>query len=156
MATRKLTRKRRRLFLEKLEASGNISAAARHAGLNRQALYEARDADHGFSAEWDEAELRFFDAAASEHARRALVGDERVRSRVTRTVKPDGSVVEERVEERITVKSDRLLAHLLDRRHPVFRAAAARREVTGEGGGPVNFSGLELVIVDPADPPPIE
>lgn len=154
MAGRKFTRKRRRTFLDKLAASGNISAAAAAAGLSRSRLYELRETDPEFALQWEDAEFRFLDSAANEEARRALVGDERVTIRETTKQYKDGTIVTERVEERTKVKSDRLLAHLLDRRHPEFRRAAARRELTGEGGGPIKFDGVEFVVVDPAAPAP--
>lgn len=44
------------LFLKELEASKNVSAAARAAGFRqRQPLYTLRDRDHTFRARWDAA-----------------------------------------------------------------------------------------------------
>jgi len=135
MARRKaFTKKRRASFLEKLEKSGNVSAASREAGVNRQYMYERRADDPEFAAAWDAAEQTFLDAAASEEARRALMGDVRTRRRTSTIRFADGSTKTEEITEEVLVKSDRLLAHMLDRRHPEFRAAAAKRELSGPGG----------------------
>lgn len=120
MRRRAFTKKRRQQFLEKLSKSGNVSAAAGVVEVSRQYMYERRDTDKDFAKEWDEAELAFLDAAASEAARRALIGDEQTTTRTLTRKTPEGTTTEDVTETRI-VKSDRLLAHMLDRRHPDYR-----------------------------------
>ena len=42
-------------FLQTLRETGNVSAAARHVGKSRAAVYRARKKDDGFAADWDDA-----------------------------------------------------------------------------------------------------
>lgn len=147
MRRRAFTAKRRAQFLEKLSKSGNVSAASAAVEVSRQYMYERRDADKDFAKEWDEAELAFLDAAASEAARRALIGDEQTTTRTLTRMTPEGKTTEDVTETRI-VKSDRLLAHMLDRRHPDYRGARGVSVTLPDGSkGPqqviVNLSPLD-------------
>ena len=45
----------RALFLDMLRKTGNLSAAARHAGRARAQLYRLRKQDTAFAALWDDA-----------------------------------------------------------------------------------------------------
>ena len=46
---------RRKRFLEILQQTGNVSRAAREAGLSRQAVYARREKDTAFAEAWEEA-----------------------------------------------------------------------------------------------------
>jgi hypothetical protein len=58
----------RALFFEMLRKTGNVSAAARHAGRARAQLYRLRKQDTAFAALWDDAleEAADWQAAAAE------------------------------------------------------------------------------------------
>jgi hypothetical protein len=64
-------------FLEALAQTGNVSAAAKAAGVGRQYAYERRAADPELAAAWDEALDVATDALEREARRRALEGCER-------------------------------------------------------------------------------
>jgi hypothetical protein len=64
------------LFLQDLRETGNVSAAARHVGKSRAALYRARKQDAAFAAEWDDALEEAADWLELEALRRAVDGTE--------------------------------------------------------------------------------
>jgi hypothetical protein len=64
----------RAVFLAALEASGNVSAAARRAATHRGTAYRHRAADPSFREAWDEALEVALDALEAEARRRALEG----------------------------------------------------------------------------------
>lgn len=64
-------------FIAVLARCGNVSAAARAAGLSRSRAYELRAEDPGFAADWDDALSEAVDGLAYEARRRALEGDAR-------------------------------------------------------------------------------
>lgn len=59
-------------FLAALEATGNVSAAARSVGLHRSTVYERRETDAAFRAAWDQAIDVATDALETEARRRAM------------------------------------------------------------------------------------
>ena len=61
-------------FLAGLEASGNVSAAARAAGIHRCTAYERRQSDQAFAAAWVQALEAATDALEEEARRRATTG----------------------------------------------------------------------------------
>jgi hypothetical protein len=63
-------------FLTKLEATANVSAAAKAAGYARKHMYELRAEDKDFAAAWDEAEARGCNAIEAEIWRRRIEGVE--------------------------------------------------------------------------------
>jgi hypothetical protein len=135
---KKLTRKRRRTFLDALAKHGNVSQAALSAGMGRTQLYKRRAELRDFAEEWEDAEARYVDTCRTIADRRATVGEEVViRTTSTETDDKGRVVAMKTTEETRLYKSDRLLAQLLDRRHPEYRAAAARRELSGIGGKPI-------------------
>ncbi|RMD89771.1 MAG: hypothetical protein D6807_03020 [Alphaproteobacteria bacterium] len=77
MAKTGWTSRRRRLFLDALRASANVSAAARRAGMSRSAAYALRQSDASFRAQWDDALEEALDALEEELRRRALEGVEK-------------------------------------------------------------------------------
>jgi hypothetical protein len=64
----------RTTFLGALEVSGNISAAARRAGVGRATAYRHRQAEPEFRSGWDEALEVATDALEDEARRRAVEG----------------------------------------------------------------------------------
>lgn len=66
-------------FLHSLRHSGNVSAAAQHAGIARSTAYNWRQQDAGFAAAWEDALAEATDYLALEARRRALEGVEEVR-----------------------------------------------------------------------------
>lgn len=67
----------RELFLRELRRRGNVSDAARKAGIGRQTAYDWRAAEDGFAAAWDEALETAIDTLESEAWRRAREGTKR-------------------------------------------------------------------------------
>jgi hypothetical protein len=135
-----LTKKRRRLFLEQLGKNGNVSACAESIGVSRVWLYYKRKHDPEFAEQWEDAEARFNDTVAAIEARRATIGEPVKTKRTVVETDEHGTITKTTVteEERLHI-SDKCLVHMLDRRHPEFRAAAARREHIGPGGKPIAF-----------------
>lgn len=75
--------KKRKLFLEELARSGNVSAAANFAGLARNDFYDVRKEDPEFAAAWETAIEQAADALELEAHRRGHDGvDEPVFGRV--------------------------------------------------------------------------
>jgi uncharacterized protein YdbL (DUF1318 family) len=64
----------REAFLKELRRRGNVSDAARKAGVGRKTVYEWREAEPDFAAAWDEAIEAAMDAMESEAWRRAVEG----------------------------------------------------------------------------------
>jgi hypothetical protein len=64
----------REVFVGALEASGNVTASARRAGVNRATAYNHRRSEPDFAAAWDEALEVATDALEAEARRRALEG----------------------------------------------------------------------------------
>jgi hypothetical protein len=62
------------VFLAEFAATGNVSAAARKAGIARPYAYEARNNDAIFAAAWEDAREIAADAAELELRRRAIEG----------------------------------------------------------------------------------
>lgn len=121
-AKRRFTRERRERFLDCLRETGNVTEAARKAGISRSAAYDARAADPSFALKWRDAAHSISDRLTAEAVRRALEG------------------VEEpyyyQGEERGTVRkfNDALLMFLLKMCNP---------EIFTEDEGPAGAAGVE-------------
>jgi hypothetical protein len=99
----------RATFLAALEASGNVSAAARRAATHRCTAYRHRQADPEFRAAWDEALEVAMDDMEAEARRRAVDGwDEPV-------------FYEGKVCGHIRKYSDTLIMFLMKAYRPAFR-----------------------------------
>ena len=61
----------RGVFIERLKATGNVTLAARGAGVNRQNAYRARSRSKKFRRQWDEALDQAVDLLDGEARRRA-------------------------------------------------------------------------------------
>jgi len=72
-----LTPDKRAAFLEQLFEHGNVTVAARVIGISRSSLYEARERDAAFAAEWDTAIQSYCDLLEYEADRRAMTGVEK-------------------------------------------------------------------------------
>ncbi len=112
-------------FVDNLRETGNVSAAARHAGVSRQTVYKERGASEQFREAWDDAMEEAMDLLEAEARRRAYDG----------TLKPvyyKGAPVGE-----IREYSDTLTIFLLKGRRPdVFKD---RQDVTS-GGEKLTFT----------------
>lgn len=122
MASRRpLHQKKRVLFLEELARSGNVSLAAKFAGLDRHHAYEARDADPEFAKAWSDAMDAAADLLEQEARRRAYEGvEEPVYGRISR--EQDGQI------GTVQKYSDVLLIFLLKGARP--EKYRERRDVT--------------------------
>ena len=106
----------RALFFEMLRKTGNVSAAARHAGRARAQLYRLRKQDAAFAALWDDALEEAADWLELEALRRAMDGIE------------EGRYFRGEMIGKITRYSDSLLMFLLKARRPsVFGTSQAHR-----------------------------
>lgn len=76
MAVQRWTSRRRAAFLDALAETGNVSAAARTAGVSRSHAYTLKAADPDFAAEWTDSLEAAVDALEAEARRRALDGVE--------------------------------------------------------------------------------
>ncbi len=64
----KLTRKRKRTFLEHLRETCNVTESAQLAGVSRTAMYERRAIDPELAKAWDDAVEQATDALEKKHA----------------------------------------------------------------------------------------
>jgi hypothetical protein len=101
-------------FLARLRQSPNVSAAAQMAGIDRTSAYWWRDRHPDFSKEWDEAIQVGVDAL-----------QDIAWARATSSTNP----------------SDRLMELLLKAHRPELYGQRIRNELTGAGGGPVEYRG---------------
>ena len=71
------SKKKRDSFLKILKQTGNISAAARGAGLTRAKIYQKREADPNFKRDWEAALEEALDDLEGELRSRALEGTDK-------------------------------------------------------------------------------
>jgi len=126
-APRSNTAKHRVVFLEYISQCWSATHAARVAGVYRQRMYELRDQDEAFAAEWEDAYERGSDAIEDELHRRAVGYDEETR---------DGDGIVIRTVRRY---SDQALIALARARRPERFRDNARVELTGKDGGAVTL-----------------
>jgi len=96
----------RSLFFDMLRKTGNVSAAARHAGRPRAYFYRLRKHDADFASDWDDALEEAADWLELEALRRAIDGTE------------EGRYFRGEMIGTITRYSDSLLMFLLKARRP--------------------------------------
>ena len=131
----------KRAFLAALAITGNVSASARAAGIERASTYAARNVDDAFAAAWEDAMEQATDALELEARRRAADG--MVRKKFTSKGDPiiDPETGLQYIEHEY---SDTLMCLLLKAHRPVkFREL---RSVMNEGD--VEFE------IDRGGPPP--
>jgi hypothetical protein len=121
----KFTAEKRAKFLAYLAKYGFVARAAKAAGVGRTCVFDLKKKDPNFSAAWDEALTDYVEDLEAEADRRAYRG----------TVKPvfQGGKKVGCVRE----FSDTLLIFRLKGLRPEMYAERQKREVAGEGGGPV-------------------
>ena len=120
------TAKKRARFLEALEATGNTSKACLFAGVSRRAVYDWRDEDKQFKADWDKAVDRSGDLLEDEAKRRAYNG-------VRKPVYQGGALV-----GHVQEYSDTLLIFLL--KGAKKEKYGDRVKVSGDKENPVAFT----------------
>lgn len=76
MAGSGVARRKKRDFIDALARTGNVSEAARRAGLSRSRAYQLRRADRAFAGEWEEAIEVAVDRLEAEARHRAVEGIE--------------------------------------------------------------------------------
>lgn len=131
---RTMTDEQRRIFLEALEETANVSEAARIVKLSRNCCYANRKSDEAFAELWDEAVETAVDALEREAWRRAQDGwDE--------AVFHDGAICGHKRKY-----SDHLMALLLRAHRP--DKYAARHEIFGKDGGPIKIDQRKALAED--------
>lgn len=122
--------------MAELSRCGNVTAAAKKAGLDRREAYRHREEDRAFAAEWEKALLLGVAGLEDEARRRAFEGTERP--------------VFNRGEECGTVRefSDTLLIVLLKAHAPEKYIDRVRSEHTGADGGPIEMAAVNLYLPD--------
>lgn len=119
------TDENRKSFLEALATHGNITQACRDSRLSRCAVYDWRDDEPEFAAEWLEAQDRGTDAIEDEAHRRAVQGTQR-------PVFYEGQVC-----GHVQEFSDSLMTLLLKARRPEKFKDRSAAEISGPGGAPL-------------------
>lgn len=118
-------RKKQEKFLDVLRETCNVSEAARTSGAGRRTVYEWREKDEAFAAEWDEAEQEAADKLEREAWRRAVEGTDKpvtFQGVITATYKE---------------YSDRMLELLLKAHKPEKYKDRVLNEHSGPNGGPI-------------------
>lgn len=112
MKTR-FTRARRDKFLRVLAETGNVTAAAREAGMARSQFYVVRAADPSFAVLWRDAEEAAADLLEAEARRRAVDG-------VEEPLMGGGKLIKDDDGNAVLVRkyNDRLLEFLLKAHRP--------------------------------------
>jgi hypothetical protein len=120
------------LFLHAFSNSGNVRAAGRAAGVARSVVYGWMEHDRRFSQDYHQAEEDAADLLEAEAMRRAVAGVEEPVVSMGKLVRGDDG-------RPLMVRrySDTLLLGLLRARHPLYRQAARRVEVSGPDGGAI-------------------
>ena len=135
-ATNATPQRMREAFLKELRRRGNVSDAARAAGVDRSTPYRWREAEPEFAAAWDDAVEVAVDSLEKEAWRRARDG-------VLKPVYQKGEKVGQ-----VREYSDQLMVTLLKAHRPEKYRERTQTELTGLGGG-------DLVIkVEYDDPNP--
>lgn len=130
-------------FLASLARLGNVSGAARSAGISRPQVYTQRDMNDRFAKAWEAALEEAVDLLEQEAWRRATVGATRRERK--RALNDQGVLVV--VEEReLEHTSDHLLQFLLQAHRPDKFRPKQRIEQTGAGGGPIEVEVTEHKI----------
>jgi len=130
MARKKsITKRRRVLFLDKLETSGSVTQAAIAGEISRRAWYDLRDRDPEFWQLWDDAEATFMDRVETEAIRRAVFGVNDEKPYVH--IDSNGNKITQ--FHTVNVKSDRLIELCLKSRHPSYKPIKAIEVTTPDG-----------------------
>ncbi len=117
---KKITRRRRLLFLAELLKTGAVTKAARASEIGRSSWYDLKERDPEFAALWDDADAEFMDEVEAEAFKRAREGE----TKSLPYVEVNGDDRETKFYE-INTKSDRLLELCLKSRHPSYKPTKA-------------------------------
>jgi hypothetical protein len=126
----------KKAFLEQFAEYGNITTAARVAGVARRTIYGWQEQDDEFAAAFREAEITATEVLESEARRRAVEG--------VVTITPNyhrGALLSETIE---TKYSDTLLIFLLKARAPDKYRERTAIEHSGPGGGAIQTEDVSL------------
>ena len=113
---KKITRRRRLLFLAELLDTGAVTKAAKAGEIGRSSWYDLRERDPEFAALWHDADAEFMDTVEAVAFKRGIEGEDR-----------ELPYIEISGDERetkfytINTKSDRLLELCLKSRHPLYK-----------------------------------
>ena len=132
----------KKAFLDNFAEYGNITTAARQAGVGRRTIYGWQEHDDKFAAAFREAEIIATEVLEGEARRRAVEG--------VVTTTPNyyrGALVSETIE---TKYSDTLLIFLLKARAPEKYRERVGLEHSGPGGGPIQTEDVGLSDTDRA------
>ncbi len=129
------TAEKRAVFLERLTECGNVTQAARDAGISRVTVYEWRAAHEDFAADWDNALKLGLEGLEDEARRRAFYG-------VEKPVYQGGQKVGV-----IQEFSDTLAIFLLKGGMPEKYRERVSTEISGKGGGPIEHAYAQFVSV---------
>lgn len=119
----KFTLERQKDFILTLAETGNVSQAAKAAGISRRAAYDAKKASDRFKQLWEEAEQISYDRLVEEARNWATEGKVTYRKYDEET----GEVVEERIDY-----SESILIRLLEARRPEEFNSDDGNELSGE------------------------
>ena len=130
MARKKsITKRRRSLFLAKLENTGSVTQAAVAGEIGRSSWYELRKRDPDFADLWDDSEANFMDKVEAEGIRRAVIGVDTRSPYVHQLANGD----KETRFHTVNHKSDRLLELCLKSRHPLYKPVKAVEMTSPDG-----------------------
>ena len=125
--TRKQAAKAKELFLDIFRVTGNVSQAAKAAGIHRSSVYEWQESDEKFSAAYNIAAVESNEALEAEAHRRGVIG-------VKQPVYQGGQMV-----GYIKKYSDTLLLKLLAARMPDKYADRRNQKIDVSGGMVVEY-----------------
>ena len=125
--TRKQAAKAKELFLDIFRVTGNVSQAAKAAGIHRSSVYEWQESDEKFSAAYNVAAIESNEALEAEAHRRGVIG-------VKQPVYQGGQMV-----GYIKKYSDTLLLKLLAARMPDKYADRRNQKIDVSGGMVVEY-----------------
>ena len=117
---KKITRRRRLLFLETLLDCGAVTTAAKATEIGRSSWYDLKERDPEFAALWDDAEAEFMDTVEAVAFKRGIEGE----TKSLPYVEVNGDERETKFYD-VNTKSDRLLELCLKSRHPSYKPTKA-------------------------------
>lgn len=137
MTDERTDRRARDAFLGALRECGNVTEAAAAAGIGRSTVYEWRDADEVFAADWKAAVALGIEGLEDEARRRAYRGYDK-------PVYQQGVCV-----GYVREYSDTLMTLLLKGGKPEVYRERVSAELTGRDGGPLQISYDRFVHLSP-------
>jgi hypothetical protein len=123
-----ITKRRREMFLKKLEASGSVTQAAIAGEISRKSWYELKARDAEFALAWDDAEMIFLDKLEATGIKRGVEGEVEMKP----YLEIKGGDKRTRMRAVVT-KSDRLLELTLKARHPSYKQITRVEQVSPDG-----------------------